>query len=151
MSLDVYLISKNVNVVKKPSGIFVRQNGQTIEISREEWKEKYPDTNPVMIEPQEAISNEVFHWNITHNMAKCAEEAKIYQYLWRPDELNIKQAKKLINPLREGLHKLKSEPEKYKKFNPENGWGNYEGLVTFVEKYLDACYKYPDAEIGISR
>jgi hypothetical protein len=57
----------------------------------------------------------------------------------------------LIEPLRQGLHNLKSEPERYKKFNPENGWGSYDGLVKFVENYLNACYEYPDADVEVSR
>ena len=59
--------------------------------------------------------------------------------------------KELIEPLRQGLHNLKIEPERYKKFNPENGWGSYDGLVKFVENYLNACYEYPDADVKVSR
>jgi len=51
----------------------------------------------------------------------------------------------------QGLHNLKIEPERYKKFNPENGWGSYDGLVKFVENYLNACYEYPDADVEVSR
>jgi hypothetical protein len=40
-------------------------------------------------------------------------------------------------------------PDGYRKHNPENGWGTYEILVKFVEDYLDACYAYQDAVIGI--
>ena len=61
------------------------------------------------------------------------------------------KAKELIEPLRQGLHNLKSEPESYMKFNPENGWGSYDGLVEFVESYLNACYEYPDADVKVSR
>ena len=50
-----------------------------------------------------------------------------------------------------GIAELKSNPEKYKKFNPENGWGSYEGLLSFAEKYLQACEKYPNSIIGVSR
>jgi hypothetical protein len=80
-----------------------------------------------------------------------AEAAGIYEHLWRPDEIKITKAKELIEPLRQGLHNLKSEPERYKKFNPENGWGSYDGLVKFVENYLNACYEYPDADVEVSR
>jgi hypothetical protein len=46
---------------------------------------------------------------------------------------------------------LKDNPERYKEFNPENGWGNYEVLVGFVSKYLDACYEYPDSDVEVWR
>jgi hypothetical protein len=49
------------------------------------------------------------------------------------------------------IDNCKIATEEYKKHTPENGWGSYEGLVTFVEKYLDACYKYPDAKVSACR
>jgi len=76
-----------------------------------------------------------------------AKEVGLYNVIWNPKEVGISKARDLIEPLREGLHLLKLYPEKYKKFNPENGWGNYETLVNFVQSYLDACYKYPDTTV----
>ena len=151
MSLDVYLITKEPQIKKASSGIFVRENGQTKEITQEEWNVKYPDREPVKFQQEEIETNKVYSANITHNLTKMAAEAGIYEYLWRPDEIKITKAKELIEPLRQGLHNLKSYPEKYKKFNPENGWGSYEGLVKFIDNYLNACYEYPDADIEVSR
>jgi hypothetical protein len=53
--------------------------------------------------------------------------------------------------LRAGLELLRGDPERFKKHNPENGWGSYEGLIDFVENYLEACEEYPNADINISR
>lgn len=94
---------------------------------------------------------EVYSDNITHNLNKMAKEAGIYDCLWRPLENGYTEAGQLIELLEEGLKKLQSNPEYYKRFNPENGWGSYEILVEFVQKYLEACEKYPDAEIYVSR
>ena len=93
----------------------------------------------------------MFEANITHNLGKMAQEAGLYEYLWRPEEIEIIKAGQLIDYLREGLHRLKSDPEKFKAFNPPNGWGTYEGLVEFVQNYLDACYEHPDARVEVSR
>jgi hypothetical protein len=150
MTLDVYLTQEE-KIKKTSSGIFVRENGQTVEISVEEWNRRNPDREPVKFAEGECETNEVYSANITHNMNKCAEAAGIYKALWRPEELGITKAKQLIAPLRKGLHKLKMNPEKYKKYNPENGWGSYEGLVEFVEKYLNACYEYKNADVEVSR
>jgi hypothetical protein len=147
MSLDVYLITKEPQI---KSGIFVRENGQTKEITEEEWNEKNANIESVKFE-QEETTNEVYSANITHNLKNMAGEAGIYEHLWRPDEIQITKAKELIEPLRQGLHNLKSEPERYKKFNPENGWGSYDVLVKFIENYLNACYEYPDADVEVSR
>lgn len=92
-----------------------------------------------------------FSKNITHNLGDMAEAAGVYEACWRPEELNITQAGHLVPILKLGLHRLKKNPEKYKKLNPKNGWGTYEILVKFVEEYLDACEMNPNAYIEVSR
>ena len=93
----------------------------------------------------------VYDANITHNLGKMAKEAGIYYHLWRPEEIGISKAENLIIPLQEGLELLKSDPERFQKFDSPNGWGLYIHFVPFVEEYLKACIEYPDAEISISR
>ena len=94
---------------------------------------------------------EVFAANITHNMVAMAKEAEIYMPLWRPEEIGIKNACELIEPLQSGLALLKSDPDRFKKHNPPNGWGTYEILVEFVEEYLAACKDNPDARVSVWR
>jgi hypothetical protein len=94
---------------------------------------------------------EVYSRNITHNLNKMAMEAGIYEALWRPEEIGIEYAHQLILPLTKGLEVLKNHPEDLRKFNPENGYGSYEGLVNFVETYLQACEENPDAEVRVCR
>ena len=89
--------------------------------------------------------------NITHNLTTMADAAGLYKYLWRPEEIGITTAQQLIDPLKVGLSLLKSDPQKFKKLNPQNGWGDYEGLVDFVEKYLAACIENPTATVEVSR
>jgi len=93
----------------------------------------------------------VYDANITHNLGAMAKSAGIYQHLWRPDELGIRTADQLVEPLEAGLALLKTEPERFKGFNPPNGWGDYEGFVAWVEKYLTACRENPDATVSVSR
>jgi hypothetical protein len=96
-------------------------------------------------------SDELYEANITHNLNTMADQAGIYKALWRPEELGFTKAGELVPLLREGLDKLQVAPDFYRKFNPENGWGDYDGLVRFVTNYLAACERYPDATIRISR
>ena len=99
----------------------------------------------------ETMQTEVYSANITHNLSTMAEAAGIYAHLWRPDELGIKSAHELIEPLSAGLELLKADPERFKKFNSPSGWGLYKNFVSFVEKYLSACRENPNATIIISR
>lgn len=94
---------------------------------------------------------EVFWKNITHNLTVMARAAGLYAALWCPEDLKISRAVELVPLLEQGLAALKSDPERFRALNPENGWGTYEGLVEFVEGYLAACRENPDAEIRVWR
>ncbi len=93
----------------------------------------------------------VYDANITHNLNDMAHEAGIYQHLWRPEELGIKTAEELIEPLKVGLAKMKADPEHYMGFDSPNGWGLYKHFVPWIERYLEACIEYPDATVEVSR
>ena len=103
------------------------------------------------------MPTEVYSSNITHNLGKMANQVllsnghTLYQVLWRPDEHGWKFARDIDDMLDEGWNILLSNPEKFRAFNPENGWGSYEGLCNFVYNYRNACLENPDAEIGVSR
>ncbi len=94
---------------------------------------------------------EVYHNNITYNLNTMAEDAGIYGHLWRPDEIGIVTAARLIDPLEAGLVLLKSDRARFEKHNPGNGWGDYDGLCHFVESYLAACREYPTALVRVWR
>ena len=149
MSLDVYLTMEGASK-GSGSGIFVRENGQTKEITRAEWDEKFPGREPVIAQ-QDDDNNTVYSANITHNLNQMASRAGIYKHLWRPDEFGITKAEQLIQPLRDGLELLKSDPSRFEELNPDNGWGTYEGLVSFVKEYLNACERFPDADVSAWR
>lgn len=169
MSLDVYLIQPGtLNRDSSGTGIFVRDKGQIKEITREEWDEKFPGQEPLVVK-YEDDDNIAYHANITHNLNKMADEAGIYEALWRPYKLKTDrvfdtydkelafeescriQAKEIIPILEEGIERLKSDPRYFKRFNAENGWGTYEQFLPWVSKYLKACTEYPDAVIEVSR
>ena len=147
MSLDVHLIAK-APVKKSGTGVFVRDGGKNRELTVEEVAARWPNAE---VAEQDYEIDEVYSDNITHNLGKMADKAGVYYALWRPDEKGWTHAKQLISPLEAGLEALKAKPDEFKKLSPDNGWGNYEGLVEFVENYLTACKEYPDAEIEVSR
>lgn len=147
MSLDVYLTTDRV--ARREPEIFIRRAGATVAITREEWDALYPGREPFVLDSEE--TDDVYQANITHNLGGMAQAAGIYKPLWRPEEIGITQAAQLIEPLRAGLEKLRADPDTFRAHNPANGWGNYEALVSFVEKYLAACIEYPDADVTVSR
>lgn len=149
MSLDVYLTSLRP-VIRESSGIFVRENGQTKEISRAEWNERNPGHEPCIVSETKE-TNEAYSSNITHNLGKMAEAAGMYYHLWRPEEIGITKAAQLIDPLKCGIACLEATPEVFENLNPDNGWGSYEELVKFCKDYLTACEQNPDADISVSR
>lgn len=150
MSLDVYLKSATpAPTTESRNAIYIREDGQMREISIAEWIERNPDSLPVTCEVDDNAYT--YRANITHNLTEMAEEAGIYLELWRPDENNITHARQLIEPLRAGIERLKSDPDRYKAFNPSNGWGTYEYLILFTENYLAACEANPDAEVSVWR
>lgn len=93
----------------------------------------------------------VYTANITHNLNRMVGEAGIYRHLWRPDELGITTARELIEPLRAGLARLRADPDRFRKHNPENGWGSYDCLCQFGAEYLVECEKHPDATVEVSQ
>lgn len=149
MSLDVYLMLDDIHIpFSKGSGIYIREDGATIEISEEEFKQKFPDKEPTKTLTPRSKS-EVYWANITHNLSLMASKAGIYEALWCPQENGWEKAKDIILVLETGLERLKIFPTFYQRFNPDNKWGSYEQLVAFVEEYLEACKQYPEAEIKV--
>ena len=84
--------------------------------------------------------------NITHNLAPMAREAGLYDVIWEP---KVNRAYDLAPLLQAGLSNLLSAPNHYKNLNPKNGYGCYDDLVRFTERYLAACQENPYAWVRI--
>lgn len=94
---------------------------------------------------------QVFETNITHNLNKMAEEAGIYEVLWRPEEIGISKAEQMIDLLEKGIQKMESDPEHFKTFDSPNGWGTYKNFLPWCKEVLEACKENPDAEVEAYR
>lgn len=147
MSLDVSL-RLDTPITKKGTGVFVRENGTNKELTIEEVREKFPNS---IVEENEFESKYVFDANITHNLGEMADKAGIYKACWRPEEIGATKASDILPLLEKGYADMKARPEYYKKFDSPNGWGLYVHFLPWVEEYLKACKKYPDAIIEVSR
>ena len=103
------------------------------------------------------MPTEVYTSNITHNLSKMANQVMLESgvtlcdVLWHPEKNGLYYARDISELLDEAFNILLAEPNRFKTYNPENGWGDYEGLVDFVYNYRNACWDNPEAEIGVSR
>lgn len=108
------------------------------------------DEGKTLIEKQEYV----YESNITHNLAEMADKARLYNALWHPENLELKnpvKAEDIIPLLEKGLKDLEDRPEYFEKFNAENGWGTYIHFVPFVRNYLNACKEFPQALVEVDR
>lgn len=114
---------------------------------------------------------EVYSANITHNLGKMADEAGLYEALWRPHRLkpgynipednhkaeweyednNPVRAHEIIEIIEKGLEDMKARPKHYEKFNSSNGWGMYHDFVPWIERYLAALKEFPESEVVCDR
>lgn len=107
------------------------------------------DLSPTTISPDEMLT--LHEGNVTHNLVQMAKECKVYDAVWRPEENGIHKAHQLIAILESGITTLAINPEQFKKFNAKNGWGSFENLLQFLQDYLLACQKFPDADVSVWR
>lgn len=154
MSLDVYLCIDNPVVVES-TGVFIRENGSNRELTIEEIPVYFPDADMSKFENSRYESDIVYKANITHNLNKMAEEVALYEVLWHPDGLfpegHAIKAHEILPIMVKGFTDLLLQRERLIPFEAENnGWGTYDGLVTFVYNYIRACQEYPDATVVAS-
>ena len=120
------------------------------------------------LEPQR---KSLYRSNITHNLNRMADEAGLYEALWRPYQLkegyniseddheaeweyedsNPVRAYEIIEKIEKGLADMKARPKHYEKFNSSNGWGMYKHFVPFIEEYLEALKQYPESFVECDR
>lgn len=161
MSLDLYIISKTP-VLHRGTGVYIRENGETKELStKQEVLTHFPDMNPDTIEEKTYEDDTYFHINITHNLVTMADECKVhgtcnynsdsavvtlYDLMWHPeDNLSITNPNMdYLEDIMSCYRKLLEEPNFFKKFNPDNGWGTYEQLVKRTKEYINALTSISD-------
>jgi hypothetical protein len=48
------------------------------------------------------------------------------------------------------IYHLESDPDKFKKMNPSNGWGSYDSLLSkFLRPLLEMCRAYPNTYVHV--
>jgi hypothetical protein len=94
---------------------------------------------------------EVFATNYTSNVAGmwrfAMERSGAGMEVWQTGGMTGAEAA----PLLEGaLSHMQAFPVLYGPFEPDNGWGNYEGAMKFLYETVEACEAHPLAKLGWS-
>jgi hypothetical protein len=133
-------------------------------------RERYITYDKITLERED----EQIYWkNITHNLTEMADKAGIYEALWRPfkllpnynsdnelidkeyeyifEENNTVRAKDITEVMQKGLKFMKDNKDMLLEYNPDNGWGSYDGLLDAVTEYTEALINNPEAIITVSR
>lgn len=90
---------------------------------------------------------EIYESNVTYNLAKmyykCIDKEKGFKKL---DGMNCKEALPIVeNAIRDML----VNADEYRKLNPKNGWGSYEGLLETLQGIRKCCQKNFDGKISV--
>jgi len=68
----------------------------------------------------------------------------------RPPEWSGRSCKEMYPILMQGISLLTIFPQKYKTFEPVNGWGTVETTTAFLEKIAANCEQHPDAVLEVT-
>ena len=161
MSLDLY-INSNTPVLHRGTGVYIRKNGETIELNtKQEVLTYFPNVNPDNIKEKTYEDNEYFHMNLTHNLVEMASQCRVigtcnygsesavvtlHDLLWHPED-NLKVKTPTLDYLEDVMQCYKhllENPEVYRQYNPANGWGSYEGLIRNTKKFIVALQSISD-------
>ena len=83
--------------------------------------------------------------NYTHNCNPMLRDVGIEM-----EDLIGRNAGEVGGIYKQGLEKLKANPEKYISMNPPNGWGSYETLLPVLEEVIKLCERAPKGTVYIS-
>jgi hypothetical protein len=104
-----------------------------------------------------SIYREIHHLNITHNLTKMANNIPagdgrtLYDVMWCAEEKHLNYTEDLVDYLDVALRYMIHNREKLEKYNPDNGWGSYDGLLETVDEYYRICKDNPGCYISLCR
>lgn len=117
-----------------------------------------------------SLNVKIANFSLTHNLTAMAshvsvgsikiyssatsyedKELSLYDVLWRPEEHYLYYVEDLLPYYEKGLQELLNDPDKYEKYNPENGWGSYDNLVEQLTKLVYVCKINKNASVNADR
>lgn len=65
-------------------------------------------------------------------------------------EFDGRNAGESVPLLDAGIKAMSSSPDEYREMNPANGWGSYEGALTYLVDLRSYCAEHPKTTIRVS-
>ena len=102
------------------------------------------------------------HLQITHNLNSVVSELGLlvgkpyYEVIWIPDELFVLKNGEVpvglvLKVLPDLIKNLLKFEDRLTEYLPSNGYGTFEGLVSFLCDYLKECYRNKDSFVCCCR
>ena len=66
------------------------------------------------------------------------------------NQLDGMKASEAYPILKQRFEYMRDNPEEMRQYEPDNGWGNYEGFLDFIGRITVACRKNPNATLDVS-
>jgi len=86
-------------------------------------------------------------WNYTHNTNQMIRKAGFTEWPYDVDGMDgITFTKKLGD----AITSLNDDPDKFTAMNPENGWGDYVGILDILREIHEVAVKFPSATWDVS-
>jgi len=79
------------------------------------------------------------------------KDITLYEIMWRPEEVGIYDGGTLLPHLQRALDYMLPREGELKEYNPDNGWGTYEGLLKAVRDMGQHCAMFPHASLRSCR
>ena len=96
------------------------------------------------------VADPVEPWrNYTSNVSRMWSDAIGIDYSLADLIRDNPRPSDLLPYLERGVEAMKADPEKYRAWNPENGWGDYEGALAYLEWMAQGCRDYPGAVVDV--
>ena len=101
----------------------------------------------ISLEKEKLMLDKIYIGNYTYNVNPMY--AKAMGIIGLNEFLQNQRCSEVIPTLKEGIRNMELYPKVYKKMNPKNGWGDYDGALQFLKDILLNCKTHLDYTIKV--
>lgn len=90
-------------------------------------------------------NSNLYEWTYTYNVGPMLHDVGI-----RLNDMDGMKCEEALPILKEGLEKLRVDPERYKAMSPKDGLGSYDGLVNLLRAVVREVREHPELAFKVS-